>query len=316
MKLFISWSGTTSQKIADAIDLWVRDVLQHVECFISDQKIEAGSRWHSVISEHLNGTSEGVVCVTPTNITSPWLNYEAGALSKAAGGGRVRTVLFGLNPLDIPGSSPLVHFQHSVITSKDDMRKFIDSINMEDGKATVELERLNRAFETHWLNFEESIRQITDSADEPSTPEPRSDSSMLSDVLQEVRGLSNSVQELRGQSLGRDIRGEQAPPNEWMHLRSRHPEYPIELPARIGQNGLIQLKGLSKIDVPGYLSLGAEVFSENFGRGIVAGPIDYAGDESYIPLDTDRGPLTTNVKSLSVYVPRYTLRDKKRDLKN
>lgn len=316
MKLFISWSGKTSQKVADAIDIWVRDVLQHVECFISDQKIEAGSTWHSVITEHLNGTSEGVVCVTPANITSPWLNYEAGALSKAAGGGRVRTVLFGLTSSDIPNESPLVHFQHSIITNKTDMRKFIDSINSENGKETVEPDRLNRAFETHWPSFAESIKQITSSTDEPSKPEPRSDSSMLSDVLQEVRSLSNAVQELRSQSLGRDMRGEQAPLNERNHHSIRHPEYPVELPARIGGNGLIPLKGLSKFEMPGYLRIGAEVFSENFGRGIVAGPIEPLGDDIFIPVDTERGLLTTDAQTLSVYVPRYMLRDKKTDLQN
>ena len=44
MKVFISWSGTRSKALANALHKWLPMVLQYVEPWVSDSDIDAGER--------------------------------------------------------------------------------------------------------------------------------------------------------------------------------------------------------------------------------------------------------------------------------
>ena len=83
MKVFISWSGHRSGAVASALQLWIPRVIQFVRPWISSQSIDAGSRWSSEIAGALEETRLGVICLTSENLSSPWILFEAGALSKA-----------------------------------------------------------------------------------------------------------------------------------------------------------------------------------------------------------------------------------------
>lgn len=65
---------------------WLIRVLQYSDPFVSSKDINKGARWLVSISEQLADTSEGIVCVTPSNVEAPWLNYEAGTGSPAENG--------------------------------------------------------------------------------------------------------------------------------------------------------------------------------------------------------------------------------------
>jgi hypothetical protein len=54
-------------------------------------------------------SNSGVICVTPENLNSPWVLFEAGALAKAMQGAKVIPLLFDLEFSDISG--PLAQFQ-------------------------------------------------------------------------------------------------------------------------------------------------------------------------------------------------------------
>ena len=49
---------------------------------MSSEDISAGVRWQYLISEALEGSSVGILCVTRENQSAPWLNFEAGAIAK------------------------------------------------------------------------------------------------------------------------------------------------------------------------------------------------------------------------------------------
>jgi TIR domain len=83
VKIFISWSGEASHAVAIALRDWLPSVLQAVEPYVSSEDIEKGARWNAEIAQQLNNTEFGIVCVTRSNVGSPWLNFEAGALSKS-----------------------------------------------------------------------------------------------------------------------------------------------------------------------------------------------------------------------------------------
>ena len=77
---------------------------------MSGTDIEPGARWSNAIAEELDAISIGIVCVTRENQSSPWLNFEAGALAKRLiDQARVVPLLIDLTPSDV--LQPLGQFQ-------------------------------------------------------------------------------------------------------------------------------------------------------------------------------------------------------------
>lgn len=81
MKLFISWSGETSQQIALQLRKWLPLILPAAKPFITSTDIDKGAKWLGEIHSELEASNFGIVCLTPDNIRSQWLAFEAGALS-------------------------------------------------------------------------------------------------------------------------------------------------------------------------------------------------------------------------------------------
>src|SRR5215212_3926015 len=110
MKVFISWSGERSGKVAEQLREWLSYLFESVEPWVSRSDIEAGARWGVEVQEELAATSFGILCLTQENVAAPWLLFEAGALAKALKDTFVAPYLLDLSPSDIP-SGPLSQFQ-------------------------------------------------------------------------------------------------------------------------------------------------------------------------------------------------------------
>jgi TIR domain len=109
MKVFVSWSGERSRLLAQALHSWLPLVLHYVKPWLSDADVSAGDRWATVVAKELETSNFGIICVTPENLNSPWVLFEAGALAKAMQGAKVIPLLFNLEFSDISG--PLAQFQ-------------------------------------------------------------------------------------------------------------------------------------------------------------------------------------------------------------
>jgi hypothetical protein len=59
MKVFISWSGERSRKVAEALQQWLPRVIQATEPWISTE-ISKGSRWGPEISSRLEESRIGI----------------------------------------------------------------------------------------------------------------------------------------------------------------------------------------------------------------------------------------------------------------
>lgn len=94
MKIFISWSGDTSHKVALLLRDWLPSVIQSIDPYVSSIDIDKGARWSADIAAELDNSSFGILCVTHDNIEAPWLNFEAGALGKSVEKSRVCPFLF------------------------------------------------------------------------------------------------------------------------------------------------------------------------------------------------------------------------------
>lgn len=108
MKIFISCSGNSSRKVAYILKNWISLIIPNIDYFISDD-IDKGSRWGSTLAKKLEDTNYGIFCVTKNNINSPWLNFEAGAISKYVEKASVYTFLYGMDRSELKG--PLDQFQ-------------------------------------------------------------------------------------------------------------------------------------------------------------------------------------------------------------
>ena len=82
MKVFISHSLPRSQALAATLGDFVRRVVPGTEPWVSESGIDKGARFMSEIRENLRQSLAGIVCLTPENLTEPWILYEAGALDQ------------------------------------------------------------------------------------------------------------------------------------------------------------------------------------------------------------------------------------------
>src|SRR5690606_29659014 len=82
-QVFISWSGEQSRQIAELLRGWLPNLWDGIRPWMSDVDIAAGARGLEKIHQSLSSTVAGIIVVTPENSESPWVNYEAGALSRA-----------------------------------------------------------------------------------------------------------------------------------------------------------------------------------------------------------------------------------------
>lgn len=116
MKIFISWSGERSKALAVALKDWIPLILQYAQPWVSEKDISAGDRWAQAVSGELETSNFGILCITPENLSSEWILFEAGALSKSMLDAKVIPLLFGLELSDLSG--PLSQFQALKIDQK------------------------------------------------------------------------------------------------------------------------------------------------------------------------------------------------------
>jgi hypothetical protein len=196
VQVFISWSGEQSNAVAVALRAWLPKVLaQRITPFVSSEDIDKGSRGLAKIASELEESNFGVVVVTPTNLESTWINFEAGALGKAVTDSRVAPLLVGLADADLDG--PLKQFQNAAASDREAVRALVLSINKahpEPFDATA----VSTLFDAHWPEFEEALQAAL--ALTVSEPEPkRTPEDLLDEVLVTVRSMQRDVAELRNQ---------------------------------------------------------------------------------------------------------------------
>lgn len=186
--IFISWSGDRSRIIADAFYEWLPMVVQSVKPWMSSHSIGKGSRGALEMAKALDGTKVGISCLTPENLSAPWILYEAGCLSKTIDDStRLCTYLLGgLENKDI--EPPLAQFQHTS-PNKSDTRVLVQTINKAvGGEDPLNEKTLDAIFEQFWPSLEEKLKAF------PFAPQPvikRPIEDMLAEILEFTRAETN-----------------------------------------------------------------------------------------------------------------------------
>ncbi|WP_434300355.1 TIR domain-containing protein [Corallococcus exiguus] len=181
MRVFISWSGERSRAVATALKTWLSDVFHDVEPWMSEHDIDAGMQWGTHLSQQLEAANFGILCLTPDNLASPWLLFEAGALSKFIKSARVVPYRLELKATDV--SLPLAQFQ-GVDADELGTLKLLQSLN-GTREALLTDERLKKLFDKWWPDLKLALQAVPPSRGVPAPK--RTDRALLEEILQLVR---------------------------------------------------------------------------------------------------------------------------------
>ncbi|SED28496.1 TIR domain-containing protein [Pseudomonas frederiksbergensis] len=203
MKVFVSWSGQRSKAVAELISDWIKCVLQASQPWISTRDIDKGAIWFSEIADQLKDTAAGIVCLTQENKNKPWILFETGALAKGLSTNRVCTFLIDLESSEI--EDPLAQFNHT-FPEKVSMWGLISSLNTCLDSNKLEERVLRQVFDTYWPQFESKFQLALDLNPLGVEVVPRSEESMLAEILANTRSLSNRIRDLESRVVSSEDR--------------------------------------------------------------------------------------------------------------
>jgi hypothetical protein len=202
MQVFLSWSGERSRAVAEQFARWLSQVIQTVEPWISTD-IEKGTRWGPAVADRLEQCRVGIICLTPENLESKWILFEAGALSKTKEA-YVCTLLLGLTSTDV--EPPLAQFQHTTV-EKDDIERLLRTVNAavaQSGERALTEHVLTQVFNTFWPQLEDELRRIA-ATSAPAAPPTRSEADILDEILTTVRNLDRRQSVLEVNQLSQQL---------------------------------------------------------------------------------------------------------------
>lgn len=159
VRVFLSWStkDSASHKMALGLKQWLCKVIHFSEPFLSSDDIQAGERWDDILGKQLTESDFGILCITKQCVNSPWMLFEAGALSGTyRNPRRVVPFLLNMEPGDL--APPLGRF-NAVRADKDGTFKMLDSLNRTPIGQLVDENVLKEMFKVFWPEMETVLEQ-------------------------------------------------------------------------------------------------------------------------------------------------------------
>lgn len=190
LKIFISWSGDLAKEVTKVLRAWLPKMFDHLDPWASEVDIDAGTRGLNEIQDRLNASAFGIIVVTAENMNKPWLNFEAGALSKTLGGDPTRVVPLLVNFDDVYQlQGPISQFQ-AIKLNKEGMSRLCRSIATVIGLDPL---TIDSRFEWAWESLESAVGEAKNNVgDQPKLPEV-SDTQLLKALLATVNTLQTNL---------------------------------------------------------------------------------------------------------------------------
>jgi hypothetical protein len=213
MDVFISWSGLRSGAAAEALRDWLPKVINALRPWLSSADIDKGARWGLDIASRLSSSKAGIICLTPENLRSEWILFEAGALSKTIQNTDVCPLLFNLERAEITG--PLAQFQ-STKAEKGDVLKLVKTLNIALGDDALSNDHIESMFEILWPSLESQFKSLpTEEKNERLLRPDR-------EVLEEILGFVRNQNRLNVSLLAEDDQKQLLTLRAWKAARSIH----------------------------------------------------------------------------------------------
>ena len=220
-EVFFSWSGSKSKAIALKFkDLFGSVFTPSINSFMSTKDIGAGKRSIDELFSALERCNYGVSFVDTENAKEPWIQFEAGALSKIIDVSQVMVLILDDNMRSLE-HTPLNEFQHKLF-NKDDIKSIFEEIikcfKLEDAK-----EAFMQRFEIGWDAFYNSAHQILEKGEKLKEKENEKDEK--DDKLDVVMKMLLNVQNLLKTEWTQNIKEGKGMVNELKNIiRSLKPE--------------------------------------------------------------------------------------------
>lgn len=254
LKVFISWSGARSKAVAIALRDWLPMTLSYVKPWVSDKDIGAGDRWAQSIAGELETSNFGIICITPENLQSEWILFEAGALSKSMLDAKVIPLLFGLELSDLSG--PLSQFQAQK-AEMEGLMEVVRAINkVADGAVNDAI--VARSVPALWPTLQAELEKIPDTQPEEKHMRPQHE--ILEELVSGVRGLNSRMRDFDPEMLDR----ERYARRRRMRLHPRMFEEMFFMSRETGDSptALLIMAGYLREDFPWLAELFAESYRE------------------------------------------------------
>lgn len=162
-------------------------VLQYAKPYVSSEDIDKGSRWLTDIIGELETSYYGILFITKDNFDAPWLNFEAGALTKAVQKNRVSPFLFDLKVTDFSG--PLTQFQASTFENLDVFKLLLSINRASEAHESLPEDRLRKTFEVWWPQLDQGLKPLlSQSQRNVASSKPTKEQRMIEEILELVRG--------------------------------------------------------------------------------------------------------------------------------
>ena len=191
MKIFVSWSGRKSAAVAEALKEYLPMINNAFDLWLSSDDITKGSRSTLEIAKALVAAKAGIICLTPNNLTAPWILFEAGGIAKTVDATLACTLLIGLQPSDV--TKPLGEFQHTRLNEKE-LLKMVQDLNKAAGESARKDTEIEKSFKLCWPELREKLQNLPTDG---STQRPeRKPEVMLEELLDLARTTSKHVTEL------------------------------------------------------------------------------------------------------------------------
>lgn len=168
---------------------------------MSNDDIGKGTLWFNEISTTLSSSSVGVVFLTRENLSSPWILFEAEALANGLSAKRVCTVLVDIKPSDV--KDPLAQFNHTLLSSQQEMKKLVNTINASLGESGLPSDVLSQVFDTYWPSYQADIKKLLSQTESraPENDSPvRSELDMIGEILEVTRNMERRLNRVEGES--------------------------------------------------------------------------------------------------------------------
>jgi len=192
MKIFLSWSGSKSRSVAEALAEFTPLILQTARPLVADAAISAGDRWTTSIMSALGEAQAAIICLTKDNITNPWLAFEAGALSGKLQSSRFFPLLIDFSVRELSG--PLAQFQ-AVRPERVDLLNMYLALNAasEFGAPREVIETL---FTNTWPRLDQRLHAILERKSDTPEVSPQSALPRLKELETKLAELATKLDEL------------------------------------------------------------------------------------------------------------------------
>lgn len=179
-------------------------MLSELNVFMSKHDLQSGARWAIELARELDDSSFGLLCLDRTNLKSPWLIFEAGALTKHVEGRACGLLLGGLKPSDVGG--PLSQFQHREFSSEEFLHLLHDL--HKHLKNPIEHTQIELVHKKWWPDLKEEYDKLpkpkTKAGVKRSEP-VRTERELLEELLDRTRAMERNVEVRRPLGVGRII---------------------------------------------------------------------------------------------------------------